>query len=117
MEAITGATHSMIAISAVREAAPVRSPEAPPHGALSRPASVTDEYVPGEAHTPSGLYWVGRDENSNSKVYFDNPESKPAETCTADTSRVDRELEQLLRQRKELAQRLASAADSPRPTS
>lgn len=33
-----------------------------------------DEYVPEEPREPSGRYWMGRDENGQPKIYFDNPE-------------------------------------------
>ncbi|MCI9002805.1 MAG: hypothetical protein HFG03_08250 [Oscillibacter sp.] len=33
-----------------------------------------DEYIPEEPQEPSGRYWMGRDENGQPKIYFDDPE-------------------------------------------
>ena len=35
---------------------------------------VMDEYVPEEPQEPSGRYWMGRDEDGQPKIYFDDPE-------------------------------------------
>lgn len=76
-----------------------------------------DEYRPEEAHIPTGLYRIGADEQGAPKICFDAPEAAPpqqsapdsrAELCTADTGKVDRELEQLRRERQQLAQQLNS---------
>lgn len=114
MEAITGTAQPMAAVSAARQAAPVRRPEAQPRSAPARPAPVMDEYVPGEAREPSGLYWVGKDENGSPKVFFDDPEGRPAETCTANTDKVDRELERLRSRQEALAQKLGAEPDPAR---
>lgn len=111
MEAIAGAARLSAAISAVREAAPVPQPEASAPETPSKPAPVTDGYIPEEERTPSGLYWVGKDENGAPKVYFDDPEGKPAETCTTNTDKVDRELERLRQKEEELEQQLNAEAD------
>ena len=116
MEAITGAVQSFSAVSSLREAAPVPKPEAQPP---AKPAPVLDQYVPGEAHAPSGLYWIARGEDGAPKVYFDDPEAKPAsggraEPCTTRTDTVDRALEQLRRRREELEQRLGAETDPSR---
>ena len=33
-----------------------------------------DEYIPEEPREPSGRYWMGRDEDGQPKIYFDDPE-------------------------------------------
>lgn len=116
MDAIigAGAAQSLAALSGVREAAPVQKQETSPVQAPAKPAPVMDEYIPEKEHTPSGLYWVGRDEDGAPKVYFDDPEGKPAETCTTNTDRVDRELEQLRSSAEELEQQLAAETDEGR---
>ncbi len=119
MDAITGAAQSLAAVSGIREAAPVQKPQAPDSAAPAKPAPVMDEYVPEEEHTPSGLYWVGKDEDGAPKVYFDDPEAKPAskdkaESCTTNTDKVDRELERLRRRAEELAQQLDAEPDPAR---
>lgn len=115
MDAITGLAQSLPAVSGIRAAAPVPKPEAPDSAAPAKPAPVTDKYIPEEEHTPSGLYWVGKDEEGAPKVYFDDPEAKPAgsksERCTTNTDRVDRELEQLRRRAEELGRQLGAEAD------
>ena len=35
---------------------------------------VMDEYVPEKPQEPSGRYWLGKDEDGQPKVYFDDPE-------------------------------------------
>lgn len=35
---------------------------------------VMDEYVPEEPREPSGLYWRGRDEDGQPRIYFDDPD-------------------------------------------
>lgn len=74
-----------------------------------------DEYVSSEksGEKPSGLYRVGQDENGNRKVYYDVKTAgseNAEEKCTANTDRVDREIEQLKEKRKKLEQQLQSAS-------
>lgn len=114
MEGIIGLAQSMAPISRVAKAAPVREAESRPQSAPAKPAPDLDEYVPEKEHTPSGLYWVGKDEDGSPKVFFDDPGGKPAETCTTDTGKVDRELERLRRQRDELARQADGQADPAR---
>lgn len=86
-----------------------------------RPA--VDAYVPEEKREPSGLYWLGRDEDGQRKVYFDDP-ARPAdapegpekaseneERWACKTDQVDREIESLKERRQELEQRLNSETD------
>ena len=41
----------------------------------SRPMKpVMDEYVPEEKQEPSGRYWLGKDQDGQPKVFFDDPE-------------------------------------------
>lgn len=81
-----------------------------------------DEYVNSEKWgvNPSGLYRLGQDENGNPKVLYDDPKKaekaktdpeKKAEECTANTDRVDREIEKLKEEKKQLEQQIRSAAD------
>lgn len=81
-----------------------------------------DEYIGSEVseRKPSGLYRLGQDENGHPKVLYDAPK-KPAdveknqgaeaseESMTANTDQVDRELEKLKEEKKELEQQLRSA--------
>lgn len=39
-----------------------------------QPKPVMDEYIPEEPQEPSGRYWMGKDENGQPKIYFDDPE-------------------------------------------
>ncbi|MCI8670038.1 MAG: hypothetical protein HFI34_11065 [Lachnospiraceae bacterium] len=70
------------------------------------------EYISSEKSEvkPSGLYRVGKDENGNRKLYYDNPK-KPAEKCTADTDKVDKEIEKLKEKKKQLEQEIKSASE------
>ncbi len=65
-----------------------------------------DEYISSEqsAGRASGLYGLGQDENGDPKVMYDDPEK--AEKCTTDTDRVDREIEKLKEEKKQLEQQL-----------
>ncbi len=129
MEPISGMIHSPAAPAGVRETSIVQPPqrEAPRTAA---PVPATDQYVPEEAHTPCGLYWVGKDEDGSPRIFFDDPEPKTADTppedekstppggpekpasgrgeekCTCDTSKVDREIEQLKKRREQLESQL-----------
>lgn len=111
MDGIAGPAQSMAPVSRAAQAAPVRRAEMEPESAPAKPAPDLDKYVPEEERALSGLYWVGRDEDGAPKVFFDDPEGKPAETCTMDTGRVDRELERLRRQREELARQAGAQTD------
>ena len=39
-----------------------------------QPKPVMDEYIPEEPQEPSGRYWMGRDEDGQPKIFFDDPE-------------------------------------------
>lgn len=85
---------------------------------------------------PAGLYRVGRDENGNRKIFYEDPkagharetngrskenadgresnvngnsQAKPAEICVGDTDQVDQEIKKLKEQKQELAQQIRSA--------
>ena len=53
-------------------AAGIRRPEEEAQGRPRRPAM--DVYAPEEKREPCGRYWMGRDEDGQPKIYFDDPE-------------------------------------------
>ena len=85
-----------------------------------------DEYISSEksGSKPSGLYRLGQDENGNPKVMYDDPKreakakdvqpkeepAKKAEKCTTNTGNVDREIEKLKEEKKQLEQQIKAAA-------
>lgn len=85
-----------------------------------------DEYISSEKSSskPSGLYRLGQDENGNPKVMHDDPKraakakdvqpkeepAKQAEKCTTNTDNVDREIEKLKEEKKQLEQQIKAAA-------
>lgn len=80
-----------------------------------------DEYISSEksGSKPSGLYRLGQDENGNPKVMYDDPKkaekakeepAKKAEECTTNTDNVDREIEKLKEEKKQLQQQIKAAA-------
>ena len=101
-------------------------------GKLSEPQ---DEYISSEksGQKPTGLYWVGQDENGNRKIFFDDPKAghangmedrskegedsqgKPAEKCVANTDKVDREIEKLKEKKQQLKQQIQSASGEETP--
>ena len=114
----------------VTEAPAVQRPD---NGAPARPQKpMMDEYVPGEKREPSGRYWLGKDENGQPRVYFDDPEQdegagnlepkaadapkekaggKKAETYIGSTDKVDREIEKLKKKKEQLEQQINSETD------
>ena len=102
-------------------------------GAPARPQKpVMDEYIPEEKREPSGRYYLGKDEDGQPKIYFDdleqdegadNPEpkaanapkekagGKKAETCTGNTDQVDREIERLKKEKEQLERQINSETD------
>ena len=81
-----------------------------------------DEYISSEksGSKPTGLYRLGQDENGNPKVLYDDPKKaekakkepeKKAEECTTNTDGVDREIENLKDQKKQLEQQIRSATN------
>lgn len=85
-----------------------------------------DEYISSEksGSKPSGLYRLGQDKNGNPKVMYDDPKraakakdvqpkeepAKKAEKCTTNTDNVDREIEKLKEEKKQLEQQIKAAA-------
>lgn len=77
---------------------------------------------------PSGLYRLGRDENGNRKVYYDDPKKagdpgrreraegkadgsgKPAEKCTVNTDKVEQEIRKLQEKRRQLEQQIRASS-------
>ena len=102
----------------------------------SRAHHIFDEYIRSEktGMRPSGLYRLGEDENGSPKIFFDDPRradaakvsgeekggvapgcrgkdaDQPAETCTGNTDRVDREIEKLKEEKKQLELQIQSAS-------
>ena len=86
---------------------------------------VMDEYIPEEKQEPTGRYWLGKDENGQPKIYFDDPEQgkdakgsdkkvpgEKADSCTCSTDQVDREIEHLKKRQQELERQINSETDS-----
>lgn len=76
-----------------------------------------DEYIRGEKSgtKPTGLYRMGKDENGNRKIFYDDPEKAanpdaPAEKCTGNNDRVESEIRNLKEKKQQLEQQLLSAA-------
>ncbi len=105
-------------------------------GTLSEPQ---DEYISSEksGKKPTGLYWVGKDENGSRKIFFDDPKAdhadgtddrsvegedgkepkvsgdsqgKPEEKCVTNTDKVDREIKKLKEEKQQLEQQIQSAS-------
>ena len=88
-----------------------------------QPKPVMDEYIPEEPPEPSGRYWMGKDEDGQPKVYFDDqsraadapkhPEGKKDkdEVWEGNSDKVDREIEKLKKKKGELEQRLNTETD------
>lgn len=70
---------------------------------------IRDEYIPEEEHDPGGRYWMDRDDEGKRRIYFDDP-NRP-EICRGSTDKVDREIEKLKKEQKELEQKLSSETD------
>lgn len=89
-----------------------------------------DEYINSEksGRRPSGLYHMGKDENGNLRVLYDDPKKadgadkkeqprvgagrpeKDTEKCTGNTDAVDREIKKLKEQRRQLEQQIKAAS-------
>ncbi len=89
-----------------------------------------DEYISSKrsGSKPSGLYRVGQDEKGSRKIFYDDPkksaprdeksqpkaegagQGKPAEECTTDTGKVDREIRKLKEKKQQLQQQIRSAS-------
>lgn len=64
-----------------------------------------DEYISSEksGKKPAGLYRVGRDENGNRKIFYE-------EKCVTNTDKVDREIKKLKEKKLQLEQQIKSAS-------
>lgn len=95
----------------------VQKPEEPQS---RQPKAMMDEYVPEEPEEPSGRYWMGKDEEGQPKIHFDDPEraagapKKPEEKWVCDTDKVDREIEKLKKKQQELKQQLGTETNEAR---
>ena len=68
----TVAVQPLTTAEKVLGASKVQKPEEESQGRQLKP--VMDEYVPEESQEPSGRYWMGKDEDGQPKIYFDDPE-------------------------------------------
>jgi len=116
IQSISGQISNPASIAAVNAPPEVQRPESEVQDRFQKP--VTDEYIPEEKQEPSGLYWLSRDEDGQPRICFDDPEraggtpEKPEEeTCTGNTDKVDREIEQLKKKQEELKRQINSETD------
>lgn len=68
----TGAGQPLTTAEKVLGASKVQKSEEESQGRQLKP--MMDEYVPEEPQEPSGRYWMGKDEDGQPKIYFDDPE-------------------------------------------
>ena len=68
----TGAVQPLTTAEKALGASKVQKPEEEAQGRPRKP--VMDEYIPEEPQEPSGRYWMGKDEDGQPKIYFDDPE-------------------------------------------
>ena len=68
----TGAVQPLTTAEKVLGASKVQKSEEESQGRQLKP--MMDEYVPEEPQEPSGRYWMGKDEDGQPKIYFDDPE-------------------------------------------
>ena len=68
----TSAVQPLTTAEKVLGAPKVQKPEEDAQSRQLKP--VMDEYVPEEPQEPSGRYWMGKDEDGQPKIYFDDPE-------------------------------------------
>lgn len=92
------------------------NPEAPASRQDDIPLPRYDEYIPEEEadRQAIGLYRIEPDEDGKPRAVFDAPNGEPepqTERCTADTGNVDREIEKLKEEKKQLEQQLRLADD------
>lgn len=121
MTPISGLNHEAIrplsAPEKTQGAPKVQKPEEPQS---RQPKATMDEYVPEEPQEPSGRYWMGKDEDGQPKIHFDDPEKaagapkKPEEKWVCDTGKVDREIEKLKKKQQELKQQLGTETNEAR---
>ena len=68
----TGAVQPLTTAEKVLGAPKVQKSEGESQSRQLKP--VMDEYIPEEPQEPSGRYWMGKDEDGQPKIYFDDPE-------------------------------------------
>ena len=68
----TGAVQPLTTSEKILGVQKAQKPEEESRGRQLKP--VMDEYVPEEPQEPSGRYWMGKDEDGQPKIYFDDPE-------------------------------------------
>ena len=68
----TGAVQPLTTAEKAPGAFKVQKPEEASQGRQPKP--VMDEYIPEEPQEPSGRYWMGKGEDGQPKLYFDDPE-------------------------------------------
>ena len=68
----TGAVQPLTTAEKMMGASKVQKPEEEAQDRRLKP--VMDEYIPEEPQEPSGRYWMGKDEDGQPKIYFDDPE-------------------------------------------
>ena len=68
----TVAVQPLTAAEKAQGASKVQKSEEEAQGRPLKP--MMDEYIPEEPQEPSGRYWMGRDEDGQPKIYFDDPE-------------------------------------------
>ena len=66
----TGAVQPLTTAEKMMGASKVQKPEEEARDRQLKP--VMDEYIPEEPQEPSGRYWMGRDEDGQPKIYFDD---------------------------------------------
>ena len=114
----TGAVQPLTTAEKVLGASAVQKPEKEAQDRRLKP--VMDEYIPEEPQEPSGRYWMGKDEEGQPKIHFDDPEKaagapkKPEEKWVCDTGKVDREIEKLKKKQQELKQQLGTETNEAR---
>ncbi len=128
---ISGGQGPLPAVTPPVESPRVQPPQQEPNAEPRTPRR--DQYTPEEAHIPTGLYWMGKDEDGQPAIFFDDPEvqvdrspgqkdaeelrpekltpTKKAETVTANTDQVDQEIRKLREEKEQLQQQLNSETD------
>lgn len=91
------------------------------------PSEPRDEYIGSgkSGAEPTGLYWVGQDEDGKRTIFFDknlskkgtgdkgpkaegDNQEKPAEICVGSTDKVDQEIKKLKEEKQELERQIQS---------
>lgn len=86
-------------------------------------STLQDEYISSEksGSKPSGLYRLGQDDNGKPKILYDDPKKtekvktepeQKAEECTTNTDNVDREIEKLKEEKKQLELQIKSVTNN-----